>query len=148
VGLGGGVRKNLAAAMAQQWGKGSNMDYCICGSVTPVGEVCQYCKLVVPDSLEKIEMLSDFLQGHIPSGIIMSEPISCTEKQAADIIWFLQTSLFVLPDNIQKCDVCGSFYDEDSSGDCLDYGDPPYMFCDGCMDGEEYAEKQAAGKGE
>jgi hypothetical protein len=117
------------------------MNYCHCGTKTTAGEICPYCKNIVPDDLEKIEELADFLQGKIPDGISVSEPPNCTDKQAEQIIWYLQSVLFVLPDNIERCDVCGSYYDADDGGDCLDFGDAPYCFCDSCMSGVEYEKK-------
>ena len=93
--------------------------------------------------LERVHELHDFLQGITPKGyVIPPEDIpNLTEEQAWTVVWYIQNLYWQVPDNIGRCDVCGVLYDTDSEGDCLDYSDVPYHFCEGCMAGEEYAAK-------
>ena len=100
-----------------------------------------------PDPLALTEELFAFLQGTVPSGCKVPRRYApcLTADQAWTVIWYLGEletrvagrDLLV----IERCDVCGTLYNTESSGDCLDYGRAPYSFCDHCMDTEQWYKK-------
>ena len=96
------------------------------------------------DDLKMTEELFAFLQGDIPDTIriIKEEVPKLSADQAWTVIWYLGNLYWQVTDYIERCDVCGSLYDSNKEGDCLDCGKPPYHFCDGCTDSEEYRDKE------
>ena len=56
---------------------------------------------------EEIPKCMSFTRGHAPK---------MSEKKAFSIIWYLQEHLSILPDTIERCDVCGELYDSNSEG--------------------------------
>lgn len=95
--------------------------------------------------LERTQELFDFLQGMIPEGYKIkrdSRP-KLTAEQAWTVIWYLGNQYWQVPDHIDRCDLCGDLYDSEREGGCLDYGKPPYHFCDVCMYSQEYGKKAA-----
>jgi hypothetical protein len=94
--------------------------------------------------LERTQELFDFLQGKVPDGyrIEPSHVPQLTQDQAWKAVWYIQELHWKIPDHIERCHVCRELYDTWSGGDCLDFGDEPYNFCDGCRDGEEYERKR------
>lgn len=69
--------------------------------------------------LEKINEFYRFLTGEeMPEKITMARghKPKMSEKKAFAIIWYLQEHLSILPDHIERCDVCGELYDKHSSG--------------------------------
>lgn len=90
--------------------------------------------------------LFDFLQGTIPKGheIVPENVPYLTPDQAWTVIWYLGNKYWQVTDRIKRCDVCGDLYDTHSEGDCLDYGEAPYHFCDSCMYSDEYDTKKVS----
>lgn len=68
--------------------------------------------------LEWIEEFYYFLQGTTPEGITLGHGHSpkLTKNKAFAIIWYLQEHFPLLPDQIEKCSVCGDLYNSYSSG--------------------------------
>lgn len=68
--------------------------------------------------LEKIDELYKFLQGEIPEGIQLGRghKSKLSQKKAFAIIWYLQEHLSIFPDTIERCDICGDLFDQNSSG--------------------------------
>lgn len=69
--------------------------------------------------LEKTNEFYRFLTGEeMPEKISMTRghKPKMSEKKAFAIIWYLQEHLSILPDHIERCDICGELYDEYSSG--------------------------------
>jgi hypothetical protein len=105
--------------------------------------ICSPSSVEVSD-LDRTEELYDFLQGKAPKGyhIPRGHMPKLTEKQAWTVIWYLGNQYWQVTDFIEKCCVCGSLYDSECSGSCLDFGKAPYHFCDCCMEGDAYAKKR------
>lgn len=83
--------------------------------------------------LEKIDEFYRFLTGdEIPEGLSFPRGYApkMSEKKAMSIIWYLQEHLSILPDHIERCDVCGSLYDSHSSG--LFWETKGKHYCGGC----------------
>lgn len=99
---------------------------------------------VEASDLDRTEELYDFLQGKAPEGykIRHGHMPKLTEKQAWTVIWYLGNQYWQVTDFIEKCCVCGSLYDSEREGRCLDFGKSPYHFCESCMDGDAYAKKR------
>lgn len=95
------------------------------------------------DQVEVIDQLHRFLQGEVPEGyrICDSRVPKLTADQAWTVIWYVQELHQQLSDEIERCDVCGEIYNSAIGGDCLDYGEAPYHFCDGCYYSEEHRVK-------
>lgn len=93
------------------------------------------------DPLERTQELFDLLQGTLPDGykIPRLERPKLTADQAWTVIWYLGNQYWQVTDHIDRCDVCGSLYNTYQEGHCLDYGKPPYNFCESCR---EYAAKE------
>ncbi len=94
--------------------------------------------------IEQTQELFDFLQGTVPDAykIATDHVPSLTPDQAWTVVWYIQELHWQLADRIERCNVCGYLYDSEAEGDCLDYGDAPYLFCDDCMGGTEYEKKK------
>jgi len=98
------------------------------------------------NDLERTEELFAFLQGTLPDGYCI-EPASMpmlTAEQAWTVIWYLGELHWQVPDHIERCEVCGTLFDTESEGTCLDYGEAPCHFCDNCIYSQEYEAKAAA----
>jgi len=93
--------------------------------------------------VEVIDQLHRFLQGEVPDGYRIGEERvpKLTADQAWTVIWYVQELHQQLSVEIERCDVCGEIYDSANSGDCLDYGESPHHFCDGCYYSEEHRAK-------
>ena len=93
--------------------------------------------------LERTQELFDFLQGNVPEGcrIDCGHVPKLTAEQAWTVVWHLGNQYWQVPDDINRCCVCGDLYDSRGDGACLDYGKPPYFFCGACENGEEYEKK-------
>lgn len=94
---------------------------------------------------DRVEELFLFLKGEIPDGVTIgpeSVP-KLTDKQAWTVVWYLGNQYWAVPDTIERCGVCGEIYDTEESGACLDYGEEPFHFCDGCIGGEVFVAKVA-----
>lgn len=102
------------------------------------------------DDLECTEELFAFLQGTVPDGYSLKEEHvpGLTPDQAWSVIWYLGNLLWQVTDHIERCDVCGSLYDANGEGGCLDYGDAPYHFCGGCEFSEAYETKRESRDGQ
>jgi len=99
--------------------------------------------------LERAVELFEFLQGTVPANYVIDPDHvpRLTADQAWTMIWYLGNQFWQVPNHVERCDVCGELYNSEAEGDCLDYGDSPYQFCDGCRDGDEYHNKHAAKEG-
>ena len=95
--------------------------------------------------LECTQELYDFLQGRMPKDITVRKAHrpKLTPEQAWTVVWYLGNAHWQVPDCIEKCEVCGDLYHAEEEGGCLDYGKSPYMFCGSCVEGDEYAAKEA-----
>jgi hypothetical protein len=88
--------------------------------------------------LEWINEFYQFLQGELPEGIGMKHhKPRLTQKQAFNIIWFLQEKFPILPDQIEQCDTCGELYESYSQGHhseltgknyCCESCEPPRLY--------------------
>ena len=67
--------------------------------------------------LDKINEFYEFLQGNLPEGMHLGRGhgVKLSKNKAMSIIWYLQEHLSILPDNIEKCSICGDLYDTWSS---------------------------------
>ena len=91
--------------------------------------------------LEHVQQLYGFLQGKAPEGY-RREPPKLGAEAAWTAVWFAQNSQRRYSDEIERCGVCGDLFDSANGGGCLDYGKPPYHFCDECLYSSEYQEKK------
>ncbi len=98
-----------------------------------------------PSDLEVCEQVFAFLRGVVPDGhrIDPDHVPKLTADQAWTVLHFIQELHRQLPDHIERCDRCEELYDANSAGGFLGYGDPPYLFCGGCIDSREYWDKLA-----
>ena len=82
--------------------------------------------------LEWIEEFYEFLQGEIPENISLLRGYrpKMTAKKAFTIIWYLQEHLSILPDTIEKCDVCNGLYDSGEEG--IYWETKRKHYCGGC----------------
>jgi hypothetical protein len=72
--------------------------------------------------LERVEQFMEFLQGVLPQGVHCRAP-KLSEKQARDVVWFLQAVSGFIPDKYERCDVCGNIFDSVNAGSyCDDFG--------------------------
>lgn len=94
--------------------------------------------------LKKTRALFDFLQGRTAAGckIPQGHVPNLTADQAWTVIWYLGNQYWQVTDRVERCDVCGSLYHTSRSGHCLDFGNAPYSFCDGCMESDKFQRKQ------
>ena len=67
-------------------------------------------------TLEKVKELYKFLQGNVPAEICIKRPPRLSQRQAFDVIWYLQEHLRILPDRYERCTRCGNIYDSEESG--------------------------------
>lgn len=70
------------------------------------------------EDIQWINEFYEFLQGNIPEEITLARGHNpnLSKNKAFAIIWYLQEHFPVLPDRIDKCDVCHELYDSWSSG--------------------------------
>lgn len=63
--------------------------------------------------LEWVQEFYSFLQGEVPGGLHFSRghAPNLSQKKAFSIIWYLQEHFPIIPDRIEKCDVCGQLFD-------------------------------------
>lgn len=66
--------------------------------------------------LQWIEEFYEFLKGELPEEMEMKNRPKLSGKTAFNIIWYLQEHFSILPDHIERCDICGTLYDSDNSG--------------------------------
>jgi len=67
-------------------------------------------------TLEQVIEFYEFLQGTVPKSIHMKKPPKLSQKQAFNVIWYLQEHLRILPDRYERCVRCGNLYDADEEG--------------------------------
>jgi len=70
------------------------------------------------DDLDWITEFYEFLQGNPPDGIKFGKghkPV-LSQKKAFSIIWYLQERFSILPDHIERCDICGDLFDDWEEG--------------------------------
>ncbi len=91
------------------------------------------------------EDLFAFLQGEIPAGCHYIDVPQLTAAQAWTVIHHLGNLYWQVTDFIHRCDVCGDLYDSDREGEYLDFGSPPFGFCEACCYGPEAEAKRALG---
>ncbi len=101
------------------------------------------------DDLARTQELFDFLQGKVPERceIPKAKIPTLTADQAWTVVCFLGNLYWQVTDYIERCDVCGDLHDTNSEGDCLDYGEAPYHFCESCEFSDEYTDKVAKAAG-
>ena len=95
------------------------------------------------EDLKRTQELYDFLQGIMPKDIKVTKTHQpkLTADQAWVVIWYLGNQYWQVTDRVERCGVCGNLYHAWQEGDCLDYGNEPYHFCDPCLPSEEYLSK-------
>jgi hypothetical protein len=100
----------------------------------------------IRSTVDRTQELFDFLQGEVPENcrIDPARVPRLSSDQAWTVIWYLGNQYWQVTDHIERCGVCGDLFDTHSGGDCLDYGKPPYHFCENCCWGPEYAAKKEA----
>ena len=93
--------------------------------------------------LERTQQLYDFLQGKLPESCTVprKERPKLTPDQAWTVIWYLGNQYWQVTDCVERCGVCGRLYHTEQEGGYLDYGKPPYGFCEDCLESEAYAKK-------
>jgi hypothetical protein len=99
--------------------------------------------------LAKTQELFALLQGESPEGCTIKPDHmpKLTPDQAWTVIWWLGNQYWQPTDAVERCDVCGDLYHSWQEGECMDYGNAPYHFCDACRDGEEARAKARIGRG-
>jgi len=99
--------------------------------------------------LENTRKLFDFLQGNLPDGYIVSPSHmpKLTPDQAATVIWYLGNQYWQVTDHVERCDVCGEWYNTWSEGETIDCAPPPIFFCGNCRDGEAAQRKRRIERG-
>lgn len=95
--------------------------------------------------LKQTRALFGLLQGTVPDGceIPEAEIPTLSADQAWTVVWWLGNAYWQVPDSVERCDVCGTLYHAHREGECLDFGDAPYFFCDSCINSPEYHAKEA-----
>ena len=78
--------------------------------------------------LQWLEEFYEFLKGSNEKGMRLGKKLS--PNQAYSVIYYLQEHLPVFPDTIEKCSVCNSLYDSNSSGHHSEKTAKHY--CDNC----------------
>jgi len=75
-----------------------------------------------------------FLQGELPEGMRLQKghKPNMSEKKAFTIVWYLQEHIRILPDNIERCDICGDLYDSNSEG--IHWETKGKFYCGCCSD--------------
>lgn len=82
---------------------------------------------------EWINEFYEFLQGNIPEGIILSQELKLSPKQAYCVLWYLREHFSILPDRFTKCDVCDELFDDWSEGIYSESGNEHgHNFCGSC----------------
>lgn len=84
------------------------------------------------EDLEWVEEFYQFLQGEIPEKIHFprGHKPHLSQKKAFSIIYYLQEHFPILPDHIERCDNCGSLFDDFNEG--LYWETKGKHFCGGC----------------
>mgnify|MGYP001483819723 CR=1 FL=1 len=87
------------------------------------------------NKLDIANKIFDFLRGFPyqdkkDSELPLFSPNLSTD-QAWDIIYFLQTSVHILPDTIERCDDCGKLFDSEAEGGVSDDGE--HIYCETCI---------------
>ena len=84
------------------------------------------------EDLEWVDEFYSFLQGELPKGITMPNNPKLSKDQAFNVIWYLQEHFPLIPDQIDRCDVCGTLYDSYSSGWYTEHSNEKghHNFCD------------------
>lgn len=83
--------------------------------------------------LEWVNEFYQFLQGKsIPENITIAKAHQpkMSNNKAMTIIWYLQEHFAVIPDNIEKCDVCKELFDADNEG--IYWEAKGKHFCESC----------------
>lgn len=93
--------------------------------------------------LNNTKALFAFLQGETPEGckIRKRNQPKLTADQAWCVIWWLGNQYWQVTDGVERCDVCGDLYHSWQEGNTLDYGNPPYSFCESCMQTDTWFRK-------
>lgn len=95
--------------------------------------------------LDKTKELFALLQGECPEDCTIQHMPKLTADQAWTVIWWLGNQYWQPTDAVERCCVCGDLYHSWQEGECMDYGNAPYHFCDTCRDGEEARLKRRLG---
>lgn len=98
--------------------------------------------------LARTEELFALLQGSVPDRCrIRADHIPrLTADQAWTVIWYLGNQYWQVTDCVERCDVCGDLYHSWQEGECMDFGNAPYHFCEGCREGDEARAKHRIGR--
>ncbi|MFA5262373.1 MAG: hypothetical protein WC378_01010 [Opitutaceae bacterium] len=101
------------------------------------------------DDLGKTQELFEFLQGRTPDGYVIGPDHmpKLTPDQAATVIWYLGNQYWKVTDHVERCDVCGDWYDTWCEGATIDCPPVPIFFCGNCCDGEEAQRKRRIQRG-
>lgn len=72
---------------------------------------------------EWINNFYEYLQG---------EHVGLDAQKAFSIIYYLQETLPVFPDNIERCGACNDLYDANAEGEYFEEGQEHNHYCDSC----------------
>lgn len=73
----------------------------------------------------------------------LTNEVKLSNKKAFSVVFFLQEHVPLLPDHIEKCDVCGTLFDTYASGHHSDLTDKFYC-CESCEPPGLYERELAA----
>lgn len=91
--------------------------------------------MVQTASFEETSELYKWLQGEKMEGYEIKNQPKLNEEQAFAVIYMLQEAYGFIPDNFEKCDVCGELYDSYIEGDAISdkNSNKTILCCDGCL---------------
>ena len=98
--------------------------------------------------VEKVRELFEVLQGRFPEGYTMKDEAvpKLTPDQAETVIWYLGNLHWQVPDHVERCDVCGEWYNTWSEGETNDHEPGPVFSCGNCIDSEETRRQRRIGR--
>jgi hypothetical protein len=67
-------------------------------------------------TIEEVEKFYSFLQGELPEELYIKRYHKLSERQAFQIIYYLQETMHIIPDNFERCITCGCIFDSDNEG--------------------------------
>jgi hypothetical protein len=96
------------------------------------GYILKEVKGMKQSDLDWINCFYKWLQGEKPEHCNYTIKGALTEDQAWSVIYYLQELLPVLPEYIERCDVCGELFDERDEGYYFSFDGT--NCCPACMD--------------
>lgn len=99
--------------------------------------------------VELTEALFEFLQGRFPEEkfrIAEANIPRLTPEQAETVIWYLGNLYWQVTDHVERCEVCGDWYNTWSEGETNDHAPGPIFVCGNCVDSEEAVKQRRIGR--